>query len=124
MVADRYRVVVVDDHAPTRMLLAKKFERRGWETRAADTIAEALKCLDPVPDCLVLDLNLADGHGETVLRTIRENNIAVKIVAVVTGASDALRLSEVVQFRPNLLIMKPFDWDILLRYCEKEITRR
>jgi DNA-binding response OmpR family regulator len=118
-----YHVLIVDDHEPTRALLTRKFERRGWEVCAADSIAETLTCLDPAPDCLVLDLNLADGHGETILHTIREKNIAVKIVAVITGSSDNFRLSEVVGFRPNLLIMKPFDWDILLRYCEKEVPR-
>src|SRR5690349_6101384 len=124
METDRYRVVIIEDHAPTRTRLARMFENRGWEACTAETVGGALSCLDPAPACLVLDLNLPDGQGETVLHAVRENNVPVKIIAVVTAESDAVRLAHVATLRPNLLIMKPFDWDILMRYCESEITRQ
>jgi CheY-like chemotaxis protein len=66
-----HRVLVVEDHDSTRSLLERAFASRTWETLAVATVTEALRCLDAPPDCLILDLNLPDGHDETLLDRIQ-----------------------------------------------------
>ena len=116
-------VLIVEDNADTRAFIARRFRTQGWAVTVAATVAEGLAALVPAPDCVILDLNLPDGPGEAVLRALRDGNLPVKVVAVVTGITDTLRLSRVAAYRPNLTIMKPFDWDVLLRYCESELRR-
>jgi DNA-binding response OmpR family regulator len=118
------RVLVVEDHEATRAALAGMFSRRGWDTRSTGTVAEALDCLSPIPDCVILDLNLPDGPGEAVLHTIQERELPVRIVAVVTATSEPFRLRSVASYRPDLTILKPFDWEILLRFCESAVGER
>jgi DNA-binding response OmpR family regulator len=67
----RHRVLIVEDHALTSTSLTRIFARKGWDARMAATVAGGLAALDPPPDCVVLDLNLPDGDGEAILRTIR-----------------------------------------------------
>src|SRR5687767_618871 len=68
------RILIVDDDEPTRDILRLIFRRLGWEATAVGTIAEGMALLDrdPPPDGLLLDLDLPDGRGETVLRKVRD----------------------------------------------------
>lgn len=91
--------------------------REGFEVLTAATTAEAVAALDPAPDCVVLDLVLPDGEGETVLAKIRSEQLPVRVVAVVTGINDTLRLQRVSQLRPDLLLYKPIDSEVLFRVC-------
>jgi DNA-binding response OmpR family regulator len=117
----RRTVLIVEDHDSTRIVLERAFGRRQWETRAVATVADALRFLDPPPGCLILDLNLPDTNGELLLETIQAERIPVKLIAVTTGVTDPIRLRRVAELRPALLIMKPIDWEILVRYCSKEL---
>jgi DNA-binding response OmpR family regulator len=120
---DHHTVLIVEDHEATRTQLARAFARRRWEVCAVGTLREALGSLDPAPDCLVLDLNLTDGFGVTVLEKIHADQIPVKAVAVTTGVSDSFRFGKLAAYHPSLIIMKPFDWEILVRYCTTEVAR-
>ena len=120
---ERHRILIVEDHAPTRRAVASLFLRRGWDVRSAATVAEARAALAPPPDCLILDLMLPDGGGEDILRTVREGALPTRVVAVTTGSSDSVRLAEVARLRPELMIQKPIDWEILWRYCQSEMRR-
>lgn len=114
---DATDVLIVEDHASARTLMRQAVLRHGFQVRTAETVAEALAALDPTPDCVILDLVLADGDGETVLAKIRSERIPVRVVAVVTGISDVIRLRRVTEYRPELLLYKPIDPDVLLRLC-------
>jgi DNA-binding response OmpR family regulator len=104
------RILIVEDHEPTRNILGSIFRRQGWETLAAGTMAEGLSLLEesPTPDCLLLDLDLPDGRGEAILRKIREENLPVR-VAVCTGMGDPGRWSTVQGLDPEALLQKPID---------------
>jgi DNA-binding response OmpR family regulator len=119
----RLRVLIVDDHEQSRRVLITLFEKNGWEAVEAGTIEEALTLLEPVPDCAVLDLCLPDGGGETILRKIREEKLPVGIVAVVTGEDDPIRLGEVAELKPDLVVHKPIDWEIIWRYCDTQMRQ-
>lgn len=71
----RLRVLLVDDSIPVRQRLCSLIEE---DTRIdvvaqAGTVAQALACVErDQPDAVVLDLQLPDGSGYTVLQAIRQ----------------------------------------------------
>ena len=60
----------------------------------------------PVPDFIVLDMKLPDANGGVLLRYVRRNNLALKVV-VVTGASEPWILSDLQKFPPDHVLTKP-----------------
>jgi CheY-like chemotaxis protein len=115
------RVLIVEDHAPTRHALGRMFVGTGSEVIEAATVAEALAGLDSAPGCVVLDLRLPDGDGEAVLRQIRRSGVPIPVI-VMTGASDPVLLNRVRTLRPELLVIKPIDPDAMVRLCSAELV--
>ena len=65
------RILLVDDEAQIGEVLSKYLEREGYATTVAGTAAEALATAESQrPDLLILDLNLPDGSGLDVFRTL------------------------------------------------------
>jgi two-component system OmpR family response regulator len=81
------RVLVVDDHAPTRTLIRTILEAEKSETYQvveAPTGTECLKAADAKGpfDLILLDVNLPDMDGYAVCRAIRHVDKAVPILFV------------------------------------------
>lgn len=112
-----FRVLIVEDHEGTRKALRGIFLRRGYCVDTATTVAEALERLDPAPSCIVLDLMLPDGKGETILEKVRQENLPSR-VAVCTGSLDSSRLAAVQRLKPQALLHKPVDFNELCRACD------
>jgi CheY-like chemotaxis protein len=110
-------VLLVDDHPATRDVLRRLLALCGWDVLEATTVAEGLAQLDPPPDCIVLDLELPDGPGESILRKVRVERLPVRVV-VNTGMPDSARLSEVSYMRPDAVLQKPLDSAGLRTICE------
>lgn len=117
MNTQRHVLLLVEDHEATRRLMARLLSLNGWEVRTAATIAEGLAQLDPEPDCVLLDLMLPDGDGETVLRRVREAHPRTR-VAVATATGDEARLEVVRRLGPDALLRKPLDFGEVCRACE------
>jgi two-component system OmpR family response regulator len=117
----RRRVLIVEDHPPTRGTLKRIFARNGWEASTAATVAEGLEALDPPPDCVVLDLKLPDGDGEAILRKIRAVGLPTRVVVVTAGVSDPDRWAEVARLRPEAVLQKPIEAEVLCRLCGAEV---
>src|SRR3954453_22122588 len=84
---DRLRVLIVEDDPHSRKVIAALFVRSGWEAIEAATVAEGMAGLAPVPECIILDLSLPDGGGETILKKILGDEIPIRVIAVVSGES-------------------------------------
>jgi DNA-binding response OmpR family regulator len=65
----------------------------------------------------VLDLNLPDGVGTTILQRIRDERRAMK-VAVATGADEGELLAEARRLGPDLLLRKPYNVNELLKWLD------
>jgi CheY-like chemotaxis protein len=113
----RPRLLVVDDDSYTRSALRTLLGGRGWEVNLAATVAEGLAQLDPAPLCVILDLNLPDGHGESILRTIRSTCPGTR-VAVCSAMADPRRLASVRDLAPEIMMWKPIEMAPLYRLCE------
>lgn len=114
------RLLIVEDHATTCFSLQRTFRKQGWDVSIATTLHDAFAALDPLPDCILLDLNLPDGPGEQLLRQVRESGAPVR-VAVCTGLADSPRWGEVQQLQPDLLLQKPIDPEVVSRVCDDAV---
>ena len=80
------RVLVVDDHVAFRQGVGLILEERvGLESAQAGSMAEAgrvLASLDSRIDLAVVDLDLPDGDGKALIRTLRETNPDVPVLAL------------------------------------------
>jgi CheY-like chemotaxis protein len=112
----RPRMLLVEDDPQTRHLLRRMLALCGWEVLEAATVAEALERLDPPPECVLLDLRLPDGDGETILRKVRIDRLPTRVV-VNTGLHDPARLSEVSYLQPDAVLRKPLDAEGLRGIC-------
>jgi two-component system response regulator RegA len=97
-------LLIVDDDTAFRERLAKAMERRGFQVRTAESIADGLVAArEAAPAFAVLDLRLTDGSGLDIVPAIREarpdarivmltgyGNIVTAVAAVKAGAVDYL----------------------------------
>ncbi len=117
-----HRMAIVEDHDTTRKALRGIFEMMGWQVSEVMTVADALKFLDarPEPCCMLLDLDLPDGRGETVLAKLREMNLKTRVV-VASGMCDPVRLKAVLDLKPDAFMPKPITveavWEGICRVC-------
>jgi DNA-binding response OmpR family regulator len=112
-------LLIVEDDVWTQAALAKLLERHGWRILTASTVAEGIDQLRFDPACVILDLDLPDGRGEFVLRTIREAGAGCRVV-ICTAGTNQDRLDCVSRLRPHAILRKPVDVDDLLDACGKE----
>jgi signal transduction histidine kinase len=63
MTVEARRILVVDDDAEVRSILAAGLAQEGYEVVQAGDLASARAALDPPVDLALLDLNLPDGDG-------------------------------------------------------------
>ena len=97
-------LLLLDDDAALRTRLGRALESRGFETRLAGTVAEALSAVRASPPAFaVLDMRLEDGNGlqlVEVIQTARPDAriimltgygaIATAVAAIKAGAVDYL----------------------------------
>jgi CheY-like chemotaxis protein len=105
------RVLVVDDDASIRELLATALEDDGYEVVPATNGQDALSVVERWrPDVIVLDLMMPVMDGWTFAKRLRERD-QIPIV-VLSAANDLARHARTVGATD--VISKPFDLDQLL----------
>jgi two-component system cell cycle response regulator CtrA len=109
-------ILIVEDDRMTRIALVQLLTHLGYRTVSAGTVAEGLAQLNG-QQFAILDLNLPDGHGTQILERIRINNRPMR-VAIATGATDEALLSKAQGYRPDLLLRKPINVNVLLAWLE------
>ena len=79
------RTLIVEDDLGSRTAMARILEMMGCQVSGVATVAEGIKAIEHLPDCLILDLMLPDGNGMEILRHIRQQALPIR-VAILTGA--------------------------------------
>ena len=105
----RGRVLVVEDHAPTRTTLAHLLTRRNFEVVTAASLAEGRAAVLGAPFALLVsDIGLPDGTGYTLMSEVRVSHPNVPGVALSGyGMEDDLARSRAAGFQEHLT--KPVD---------------
>ncbi|MDB5296423.1 MAG: hypothetical protein JWO31_2406, partial [Phycisphaerales bacterium] len=112
----RCRVLVVDDDELCRTALTRVLGHLGHPVDAAATVGEGLAVLGG-QGCAILDLNLPDGVGTTILARVRAEGRPMR-VAVASGTTDAALLAEAVRLKPDLMLRKPIDVGVLAAWLD------
>jgi two-component system response regulator RegX3 len=105
------RVLLVEDHAPTRDSTGHILRDEGAEVVEATDGRSALAAIDRGgADVLLLDMMLPDLDGREVLRRLQDGRPAgLRVVIVMTGDLTTERLDEVRHLGADALIGKPID---------------
>ena len=81
----KQHILVVDDEAQVRDLLALYFRKHGYELSTASTSSETLaKVAAQPPDLVVLDIGLDQEDGLKLLETLKRSYAQIKVV-MLTG---------------------------------------
>lgn len=107
-------VLVVEDDPVAANALRSLLTHYGYRVLHAGTVARALQLLDEGPQIILLDLNLPDGDGTSVMAALKSRKMTAK-VAVVTAVLDADRIRRVKTFGPQFLLQKPLNFLSLLQ---------
>src|SRR5690348_6978490 len=90
------RLLVVEDDAQFRTMIALFFKEKGWEVLCAGTCAEAERLWSAgCPDAVVLDHNLPDGNSLTVTARLKTLDPQVPIIILTAEASIDLAVQAV-----------------------------
>lgn len=123
-------VLVVEDDEPTRRFLCDQLAADGYGAAGAGGVAEALRAIEVRrPDCVLLDLTLADGHGLQVLDCVRASDGAASRidpdtpVVVLSGRSgEADRIRGLTRGADDY-VCKPFSYAELLARLHAVLRR-
>ena len=119
------RILVVDDEADIRVVLRTMLERAGHEVIECDRGEPALALVRAErPDVVLLDVQLPDVDGLTVLAAIQaEPGTGVPVMLVSAFATDAHIASGLEQGADDYVV-KPFRRDDLLARLDAVLTNR
>jgi two-component system, OmpR family, response regulator len=103
------QILVVDDDPDIRALIVQQLERERHAVRAAASVAEARVALAEQPaDVVVLDLNLPDGDGLTLCRTLRADGFTQAVI-MVTARDGAIDRVLGLELGADDYLIKPFE---------------
>ena len=122
----RPRLLIVDDISDNRNILARRFQRRGYDTFEADGGERALELIHQQRfDLVLLDVMMPDIDGIEVLKRIRQLHSPVALpVIMVTAKSQSEDIVEALEFDANDYITKPVDFAVALARVNAQIGRK
>ena len=117
---DRRRILVVDDEAELRRLLAWILTDFGHDVETAPDGGEALARLphSPTPDLVILDILMPRVDGWAVLRALKELTVRPPVL-VLTGMVDYPTFLRAVREGAAAFMVKPFRFQDLVGLCNR-----
>jgi signal transduction histidine kinase len=107
-------VLVVDDEAAVRALLASLLGARGYQVLQADSAAEGLEIMAASqPELVLMDYCLPDRDGLSVLQEIKARYPASYVIMVTGMGSEELAV-ELMKAGASEYLLKPFDTRLLV----------
>jgi two-component system alkaline phosphatase synthesis response regulator PhoP len=115
------KILLVDDELDVLDILSKKLEAAGFLTvRASDGNEGLRKTWEEKPDLVLLDIMMPNKDGFTMLCDLQSNERLRNIpVIMVSAKSEADSLFEGQRLGAMDYLIKPIDFDELLKYIRK-----
>ena len=121
------RVLVVDDHADSRVIVTTQLRHLGFQVVEADTAEGCLTLIDeaenPRVEGVVLDLQLAMSDGHNLLSDLQRRHAEIPII-VISELTDVGRAREAIRLGAQEYLVKPFDLELLRSKCLRVFMRR
>ena len=122
----RERILIVDDEIDIVNMIKEYFHLRGYHTMTAVSGKEALKKAEAQPDIILLDINMPDIDGITVMKMIREH-ISCPILFLTASIEDADKIRGFAAGADDYIV-KPFSLEELgarvSAHLRRELRRR
>ena len=116
-------VFVVDDDVSVRESLELLIRSAGWQPETFESAQEFLsRPRAPVPNCLVLDVNLPDLNGLDLQKLVSVERTDMPIIFV-TGYGDVPMTVKAMKAGAVEFLTKPFSEDVLLAAIEQALER-
>lgn len=116
------KILVVDDEAIVVEILTKRLKAKGYAVISArDGVEGYKKATEERVDLILLDVIMPNCDGFTMLQKLRSNESTCRTPVIMLTAKT--ELDSIIQAK-NLLadyILKPIDFDALLKYIRKYI---
>ena len=119
-------LLIVDDVADNRAILARRFQRHGFEVTEADSGRAALDLIARSKfDTVLLDVLMPDMNGLDVLKQIRARASGLELpVIMVTGRTASQDIVDALSAGANDYITKPVDFAVALLRVTNQIGRQ
>lgn len=117
-------ILIVDDEPIIRKTLISNFEEKNWIVHTANDGMQAIRCVRAFcPDIVLMDIIMPGRDGITTCNIIRKDitlNHDIPII-MMTGSHDKNQIMKSIEAGCNDFILKPFQFDVLLKKVEKLI---
>ncbi len=122
----RPRLLIVDDISDNRMILTRRFQRRGFDVVEAECGLTAIELIDKESfDLVLLDVMMPGMDGIETLKRIRSQNSASELpVIMVTAKSESTNIVDALELGANDYVTKPVDFAVALARVNTQISRK
>ncbi len=112
MAQERQRILVIDDNADIRELVAFVLQKENYEvTTAPDGVSGLRLIKENKPDLILLDVMMPDFSGFEVLEAVRkdkDSKVQAIPVLMITSKSATVDIDQALELGANSYIVKPF----------------
>ncbi len=120
--ADKSKILVVDDEDALRTVLGSELEGEGYEVGTAADGDEAINVIQNKKfDLVLLDIKMPKVDGFEVLRFIKEKYPTLKVI-MLTGFADLKNAIESKKLGAEDFVSKPYDLVDLLTTIERVLS--
>ena len=115
-------ILVVEDDDVLVRTIVRNLAARGYTTRSASNVADAIQVIhEELPSLVLLDIDLPDGPGWDVARELRRLTDRSAPIIVVSALKPNQRLAG--ELRCAAVLEKPFPMESLLRLVAGALGR-
>ena len=120
--ADKSRILVVDDEDALRMVLSSELSSSGYEVATASDGDEAITVIQNKKfDLVLLDIKMPKVDGFEVLKFVKKNYPTMKVI-MLTGFADLKNAIESKKHGAEDFVSKPYDLVDLLTTIERVLS--
>jgi len=117
--AGKYKLLVVDDEESLRTILRDELSHRNYAVKDAENGQTALEILkNEKQDIVLLDVRMPEMDGLELLRIIRKDNLARKVI-MLTGVDELKIARESLQSGADDFMTKPFQFQSLFACLDR-----